>query len=59
MLVDILGAKSGSVVASQTVQNNVELFNFSGGDKSTVSLEKVRALYSDLQSSGLSFGVNL
>jgi outer membrane protein assembly factor BamB len=34
------------------VQNNAELFNFSGGDESAVTLEDVRALYSDLQSSG-------
>jgi PKD repeat protein len=34
------------------VQNNAELFNFSGGDESAVTLEDVRALHSDLQSSG-------
>jgi hypothetical protein len=34
------------------VQNNAELFKFSGGDESAVTLEGVRALYSDLQSSG-------
>jgi len=33
------------------VQDNAELFNFSGGDESAVTLEDVQALHSDLQSS--------